>query len=95
MAESEKNCVACGCPIPMFSRMTIDGVAYHAHCWHYGDRPVPKVRPATRPEQAHPSEGGDYAMSFGGNTEDTAAPERPTEQDFGNGRGGRGGRDDW
>jgi hypothetical protein len=61
MAESEKNCVACGCPIPMFSRLTINGVAYHAHCWHYGDRAVPKVRPATRPEQAHPSEGGDYA----------------------------------
>jgi hypothetical protein len=61
MAESGKKCVECGLPIAMFSAMMINGVAYHAHCWHYGDRPVPKVRPATRPEQGHPSEGGDYA----------------------------------
>jgi len=53
----------------MFSRMTINGVGYHAHCWHYEDRPVPKVRPATRPEQAHPSEGGDYARVGSGNSD--------------------------
>jgi hypothetical protein len=62
MAESGKNCVECGRPIaPMFSEITINGDAYHAHCWHYGGRPVPKPRPATRPEQAHPSEGDHYA----------------------------------
>ena len=51
-------------------------------------------------EEHYENEGGDFAMAFGGNTEDTSAnaeaPERPTEpNDFNGGRGGRGGRNDW
>lgn len=59
MAESGKNCVQCGRPVAVFSGITINGAAYHGHCWHYDGRPVPKVRPATGSDEARLS-GGDY-----------------------------------
>jgi len=61
MAESGRKCAECGRPMTLFSGITINGAAYHTDCWDTGRRFIPQVRPATRPEQAHPSEGGDYA----------------------------------
>jgi hypothetical protein len=60
MAASGKNCIECGRPIAMFSEIPIKGAACHVQCWHNG-RPLPTARPATGPEQAHPSGGGYYA----------------------------------
>ena len=60
MAESGNNCVECGRPVAMFSGITINGAAYHAHCWVRGET-VPKARAATRPDQAPPNGGGHYA----------------------------------
>jgi len=60
MAESGKNCVECGRPVAMSSGITINGATYHIHCWHYEGRPVPKARPATGPDQAHPGGVGHY-----------------------------------
>jgi hypothetical protein len=53
MAESGKNCVQCGHPVAIFSGITINRVAYHAHCWNHGGTPVP-----TSPDQAHSNGGG-------------------------------------
>jgi len=56
MAESGKNCVQCGRPVAMFSGITINGTAYHNHCWH-GGQPVrppytrPRVMPTVEPLQ--------------------------------------------
>jgi hypothetical protein len=60
MAESGKTCVECGRPVAMFAGITINGAAYHAHCWDRGE-PVPKARGATGPDQAPPSGGVHYA----------------------------------
>jgi hypothetical protein len=43
MAESGRNCVKCGRPIAMFLGITINGTAYHAHCWNLGGEPVMPV----------------------------------------------------
>jgi hypothetical protein len=43
MAESGRNCVQCGRPIAMFLGITINGTAYHAHCWDLGGEPVMPV----------------------------------------------------
>jgi hypothetical protein len=64
------------------------------------DDAMHEVDDAEMLEEQYETEGSDFAMPFGGNTEDTTAgaPERPTDpNDFnGNGRrGGGGGRDDW
>jgi hypothetical protein len=61
MAESGKTCVECGRPVAMFSGITINGATYHNHCWHYEDRPVPKARPATGPDEARFNGGAHYA----------------------------------
>jgi hypothetical protein len=61
MAESGKNCVECGRPVAMFSGLTINGAAYHSHCWDTGRRLIPKARPATGPDEARLSGGGHYA----------------------------------
>jgi hypothetical protein len=61
MAESGKNCVQCGRPVAMFSGITINGAAYHSHCWHYDGRPAPKTRPATGPDEARSNGGAHYA----------------------------------
>jgi hypothetical protein len=58
MAESGKNCVQCGRPVAVFSGITVNGAAYHSHCWHYDGRPVPKTLPATGPDEARFSGGG-------------------------------------
>ena len=59
MAESGKNCVQCARPVAIFSGITINGVAYHAHCWNHGGTPVP-----TSPDQAHPSGGGHGDLAY-------------------------------
>jgi hypothetical protein len=51
MPESARNCGECGGPVTMFSGITINGAAYHNHCWDRGD-PVPESFPATRPHRA-------------------------------------------
>ena len=43
MAESGKNCVECGRPVAMLSGLTINGAAYHSHCWDTGRRLIPKA----------------------------------------------------
>ena len=45
MAESGRNCVECGRPVAMFSGITINGAAYHNHCWDRSE-PVSGVMPA-------------------------------------------------
>jgi hypothetical protein len=62
MAESGKNCVQCGRPVAMFSGITINGAAYHSHCWHYDGRPVPKTRPATLDQMRRASAGAATAI---------------------------------
>jgi len=60
MIESERICVECGRPVAMFSGITINGSAYHAHCWTV-DGPFPKkAPPATRLDQPPPSGDGHY-----------------------------------
>jgi hypothetical protein len=60
MTESGKNCVECGRPVAMFSGITINGAAYHNHCWDNGRRIVPKAPLATGPDEAR-SSGYHYA----------------------------------
>ena len=57
MAVSATKCVECGRPLELSSGMTINGAAYHDHCWDRRGKPVPQVRPATRADQARPSGG--------------------------------------
>jgi hypothetical protein len=45
MAESGRNCVECGRPVAMFSGITINGAAYHNHCWDRSE-PISGVMPA-------------------------------------------------
>jgi hypothetical protein len=43
MAESVKQCVQCGHLLQMYSAITINGAAYHKHCWkHCWDRGQPE-----------------------------------------------------
>lgn len=58
MAEGNKRCVVCGGLLKVFSGLTINGDTYHAFCWDTRDKPVPKARAATGPDQASPSGGG-------------------------------------
>jgi len=60
MAESGKTCVECGRPVAMYSGITINGAAYHNHCWDIGRRVVPNA-PATGPDEARSSGGRHYA----------------------------------
>jgi hypothetical protein len=61
MAESGKNCVECGRPLAVFSGITINGAAYHNHCWDIGRRIVPKAPAASGPDEARSSAGEHYA----------------------------------
>jgi hypothetical protein len=49
MAESGRTCVECGHPVALFSGVTINGAAYHNHCWDQGLRLM--VMPAVEPLQ--------------------------------------------
>ena len=60
MAESGKNCVECGRPLAVFSGITINGAAYHNHCWDIGRRIVPKA-PSPGPDEARSNGGAHYA----------------------------------
>jgi hypothetical protein len=57
MAESGRTCVKCGHPVAIFSGITINGAAFHNHCWDRVE-PVPEALPATRPDQARSRGGG-------------------------------------
>jgi hypothetical protein len=63
------------------------------------DDAMHEVDDAEMLEEQYETEGSDFAMPFGGNTEDSTAigdaPERPTDPNDINGRRGGGGRDDW
>jgi hypothetical protein len=48
MAESGKTCVQCGRPVAVFSGITINGAAYHSHCWDYAR---PRVMPVVEQRQ--------------------------------------------
>jgi hypothetical protein len=61
MAESGKKCVECGRPLEIFSGLTVNGDAYHTHCWDRRGRPVPQARPETAPDQARRSGGSNTA----------------------------------
>jgi hypothetical protein len=61
------------------------------------DDAMHEVDDAEMIEEQYETEGSDFAMGFGGQTDDSGAPERPTDPNDLNGgrRGGGGGRDDW
>jgi hypothetical protein len=44
MAESGRKCVGCG--HLLYSVITINGAAYHIHCWDRPAEAVPQVRPS-------------------------------------------------
>jgi hypothetical protein len=46
MAESGRKCVECGHLLQMYSGITINGAAYHNHCWDRPGEPVPQMRPS-------------------------------------------------
>ena len=46
MAESGRKCVWCGQPLEAYPGITINGAAYHDHCWDRPSEPVPQVRPS-------------------------------------------------
>jgi hypothetical protein len=49
----ERNCVECGHPLQMYSGVTINGAAYHDHCW---DKVVERFQraPASSPRGVRP-----------------------------------------
>jgi hypothetical protein len=47
MAESGRNCVACGGPVAMFAGIRFNGNTYHVHCWSDGASPDSAIPTAT------------------------------------------------
>jgi hypothetical protein len=46
MAKSGRKCVWCGQLLQAYPGITINGAAYHDHCWDRPSEPVPQVRPS-------------------------------------------------